>query len=191
MNLLKFIFIYLLGLSAALASPGAHGPNGEHLDAPAGGARVHGNTGPRIDTFTESFELVGRLQDGELSILIDRYETNEPVLNGKLEAEVDGLKASATFHADHGDYAIADEAFLKAISKPGKHALLFTLTAGAETDLLEGTLEVRPESQHAAHAEPHGVSLTHRTWAIGGIVIFIAFAALVMSLRRRKNQPGK
>jgi hypothetical protein len=55
-NLTKFLFIALLGMPAAFASPGAHGPNGEHLDA-AGGGHVHDDAGPRIETFTESFEL--------------------------------------------------------------------------------------------------------------------------------------
>lgn len=192
MNLFKIILFYLFTIATASAAPGAHGPNGEHLDAPGGG-HVHTDAGPRIETFTESFELVGHLQDGELSILIDRYETNEPVLNGKLEAEFNGLKAPAKFHADHGDYAIDDAKFLKALAEPGKHSLIFTLTAGEESDLLEGTLEVKAENQSQGHShdESSGHSHSLRNWAIGGVLLAIVLVALVIRTLRRKPVSGK
>lgn len=187
MNLLKIFLIYLV-TSAAIASPGAHGPNGEHLDAPGG--HVHSDAGARIETFTEAFEMVGHLQDGELSVLIDRYDTNEPVLNGKLEVEFNGMKAAAKFHADHGDYAIDDENFLNALAKPGKHALLFTLTAGDDSDLLEGMLEVKPGdgADDRSHDDGQGhpqYNLT--TWAIAGVLLALLLVAMVVRQLRRKS----
>lgn len=187
MKLLSIVLFYLVTASAALAAPGAHGPSGEHLDAPGG--HVHSDAGPRIETFTESFELVGHLQDGELSVLIDRYETNEPVLDGKLEAEFNGLTAAAKFHADHGDYAFDDENFLKALARPGKHALVFTLTAGDESDLLEGTLEVKAADNGHAHDGAHGYSL--KTWAIAGVLLAFVLTAIVVAQLRRQTPTGK
>ena len=193
MNLFKAFLFYLITMSAAVAAPGAHGPNGEHLDAP-GGEHVHSDAGPRIETFTESFELVGHLQDGELSMLIDRYETNEPVLNGKLEAELNGLKAIARFHADHGDYAIDDANFLSELARPGKHSLIFTLTVGEESDLLEATLEVGSDDAQA-HGHSRGDAQRHefslRNWAIGGVLLAILLVALVIPMLRRKTNSGK
>jgi hypothetical protein len=183
MKLLRSFFVLLLITPLVMASPGAHGPNGEHLDAPGG--HVHTDAGPRIDTFTELFELVGHLQEGELSVLIDSYETNEPILNGKLEVEFNGLKTPAKFHADHGDYAIDDEQFLKALSKPGKHALVFTLTAGEESDLLEGTLNVEAHEQDNAHGH------VDWQWAIAALVAVAIVVAAVLGLRRRKPFSGK
>jgi hypothetical protein len=186
-NLTRFSPAFLLCLSAAaFAAPGAHGPNGEHLDAP-GGAHAHGTSGPRVQTFTESFELVGQIQGGELSILVDRYETNEPVLNGKLEVETNGLKAVARFHADHGDYSVDDEQFLQALAVPGKHALVFTLTAGAESNRLEGTLEV--DAADHAHHNDHAHSLTR--WSVAGGLLALALTALAVRLLRRKSRTGK
>ena len=40
---------------------------------------------PSFEARSEAFELVGRLQGGELSILINRFATNEPVLNATVE----------------------------------------------------------------------------------------------------------
>lgn len=187
MKRFTILFFCLAATTAAFASPGAHGPNGEHLDAP--GAQVRSSAGPRVETFTESFELVGALQGDELSLLIDRYETNEPVLNGTLEVEFSGLKAPARFHADHGDYAVDDAQFIKALSKPGKHALVFTLTAGDESDLLEGTLEVKGEDAGQAHEHADSFSLT--TWALGGTLLAILLVVLAIRTIRRNPNSGE
>ena len=170
----------LLGLSGLTwAGPGAHGPNGEHLDGPAmalGGAGL-----PRVEAHTELFELVGELGEQELSLLIDRYESNAPVLGAKVTVESGGIEAAATFHADHGDYAVTDERLLALLRQPGEHALVFTVTSGDDSDLLDGTLR-RPQA--AAPAE-HATGLP---WGrvLGGLVLLVAFAgAAYVYLQRR------
>lgn len=176
MNKLILIFGWLACALSAFASPGAHGPNGEHLDGPA--AAIASGSVPRVETFTELFELVGSLSGGELSVMIDRYDTNEPVLNGKLEVEYKGIKAQAKFHADIGDYAIDDPKFLQALSAPGKHQLMFTFVAGDESDLLEGVLEVPRTAPHAAPWLPHWAP-----WAAAAALLMLAIGLIA---RRRK-----
>jgi hypothetical protein len=175
-RLLSYLLCILLS-APALANPGAHGPNGEHLDAPA--AQGNGDSAPRVETFSELFELVGHLSGSELSILIDRYDTNAPVLKGDVEVQYKNLKAKAKFHADIGDYAIDDERILKALSVPGRHPLLFTVVAEGESDLLEGTLEV------AAHDEHRDENQVRRWWLpIGAATCLI----VALYLRRRQRQ---
>lgn len=186
MNRHHIFLVVLLTLSTALAGPGAHGPNGEHLDGPVG-SPMHGNAGPRIETFTETFELVGNLEQDQLSILIDRYDTNEPVLNGKLEVEFNGIKAPATFHAEHGDYAVDDANLLKALAKPGKHALIFTFSAGSENDLLEGTLDVSAHND----AHDHAHSWTEKGAWIAGAALAASAVAAFAARRRRNTLTGK
>lgn len=177
MKTLKIFLFYLATLSVAFA----HGPDGDHAHDDAPAAQSQPGARPRIDAATESFELVGQLQGKELSILVDRFETNEPVLNGKLEVELNGMKAPAAFRPDHGDYVVNDAAFLKALSKPGKHAMVFTLTAADESDLLEGALEVKPVAPAADHS--------HFPWtqAAIGLLIVLALTALAVRFRRNKN----
>lgn len=156
----------LAAASPAIASPGAHGPNGEHLDAAAPATGTAG-IAPRFEAKSEDFELVGRLQGGELSMFINRFATNEPVVEAKVEVELGKLKAVAPFHSDQGDYAVADEAFLKAVSEPGDHSLVITVVAGPDADLLEGTLQVK------AAADDHGHE--HREGAFRSILLVVGF----------------
>lgn len=167
--------------SAASASPGAHDPNGEHLDGAAANGPAAGSA-PRVETFSEAFELVGHLSGGELSIMVDRYDTNEPVLNGKLEVQYKDIKAQARFHADIGDYAIDDQKMLKALAAPGRHSLLFTIVANDESDLLEGTLEV-PHRQEQHQALPPA-----RRWWWLLLVLPLLLLAVPAALRARARR---
>jgi hypothetical protein len=151
----------------AWASPGAHGPNGEHLDGPAQGAMASGHGTPRMEAKSETFELVAVLRTDELSMLINRFETSEPVLDAQVEVESGDLKAVAKFHADLGDYAVDDAAFLKALQTPGEHALVVTVLAGNDTDLLDGSLRTTGDATARA-ADPAGHGLGHAQGEDGG-----------------------
>jgi hypothetical protein len=144
--------------AVAHAAPGAHGPDGEHLDAgsPAG----MGTAAPRIVATSELFELVASLDGAELAIVVDRYATNEPVLDARLDVESGALKARATYRAGSGDYVVTDAALLNALAAPGQHGVVFTLIAGTDADLLEGTL-VTPGAADADHGHPHGDEHDH------------------------------
>jgi hypothetical protein len=174
------------------ASPGAHGPNGEHLDMPA--ATAGGSADPRFEARTETFELVGTLADGELSLLIDRFETNEPVLSAQVEVELGGLKAQARFHADHGDYAVDDDAMLDALTKAGTHALVITILAGNDADLLDAQLVVGPDTGHD-HETADGLAARayemnpRTTWSAGLALLGLAAMAVVL-LRRQGRASG-
>ena len=156
MKNISLLFIgSLLMTQLAMAAPGAHGPNGEHLDAPGTGSTVADAT-PRTETFTENFELVARLYSTELSVLVDDYNTNAPVLNATLELEVGDLKGTAVFHEDAGDYAFDDPAVLELLQQPGDHELIFTLTTPTQNDLLLATLTSSgAATEHVEHGHPH------------------------------------
>ena len=130
--------LLLLANPPALAGPGAHGPNGEHLDGPA---TLRATSAlPRVEAKSEAFELVAELRATELIIVIDRFESNEPVLGAKLEVENGAFKAVAAYRAEQGDYVVTDAALLKSLAAPGEHGLVFTLLVGQDSDLLDGTL---------------------------------------------------
>lgn len=185
----------LLPAAAALAAPGAHGPDGGH-----DGAARHGpaaaSGAPRLETHGDRFELVATLVDGEMSILVDRYASNEPVLGASVAVAVavavaGAVGADAGFHADHGDYAVADAAFLRAVSAPGKHALVFTVNDGEATERLHGLLEVGAPPPHAHGDDDLGEILARWRWAalVAGALLLAGAAAL--RLRRRRRPAGR
>jgi hypothetical protein len=177
----------------ALAGPGAHGPNGEHLDAPT--AAVKASTLPRMEAKSESFELVAELRASELVIVVDRFETNEPVLGAKIEVESDGLKAIAAFRAEQGDYVVTDAALLKALKATREHGLVFTLVAGADSDLLDGTLvnaashasSGNSDQGHSHDDHGHDHELERAAWIGGGVAALGLIGGLVWRRQRRRS----
>lgn len=163
----------------ALAGPGAHGPNGEHLDAPPG-AGGGGAAVPRIEASSELFELVGTLAGGALSILIDRFATNEPLVQAQVEVESGGVKAVARFHADIGDFSIDDPALITKLSAPGEHPLVITILAGDESDLLEGVLKVSAPADASAH------EFAWSRWAAGAAAAAAVLVLAALAWRRRR-----
>jgi hypothetical protein len=184
----------LMTLNAtALAAPGAHGPNGEHLDAPT--SAVMSSTLPRMEAKSESFELVVELRASELVIVVDRYETNEPVLGAKIELESGGLKAVAAFRAEQGDYVVTDAALLKALKATGEHGLVFTLVAGTDSDLLDGTLVTaashptsgKSDQGHSHDDHGHDHELERAAWIGGGVAALGLIGGLVWRRQRRRS----
>ena len=174
------IAAFTAGLAAA--GPGAHGPGGEHLDAPApvlsAGASV-----PRAEAKSELFELVARIESGALSIMIDRYETNEPVLDAAIEVESGTVKSKATFRREQGDYVVADPALVKLLASPGAHPLVFTVSAGKDSDLLDA-------SMHGAGPDAANDRMSYASmaaWAVGAALVPIGAIAVFMRLRRARG----
>jgi hypothetical protein len=194
--------LLLVSAAPALAGPGAHGPNGEHLDGPAPMRAALAL--PRVEAQTEAFELVAELRAGELVIVVDRYDSNEPVLGAKLEVESGPLKAVATFRAEQGDYAVTDAALLKALAGPGEHALVFTLVAGTDSDLLDGTLvgsagrgasgAVKDDHGHGHAGDDHGHDHDHeleRAAWIGAGVLALGLVLGIAWWRQQRRAAGK
>lgn len=176
--------LFLAASLPALGGPGAHGPNGEHLDTPAapGVAAL-----PRVQAHSEDFELLAELRPGELSIFVDRYDTNVPVLGATLVVERGEARANATFRPEQGDYVITDAAFVQALAAAGEHPLVFTLTAGKEADLLDGTLVIAAGAHdgHDHHAHWH---LSDYLVAGGGLALAAAGGLLWWRRRRASTR---
>lgn len=178
-----FLATTWFAISLALAAPGAHGPDGEHIDAP-GASSTATQTTPRTETFTENFELVATLYSSELSVLVDDYNTNAPILNAQLQVEVGDLTAQATFHKDAGDYAFDDPTLLQVLQQPGQHELIFTLVKDQQSDLLLATLNTQNEGDD--HGHEHRLLDSPLGW-IGAALALLLLIALVLRVRRKAS----
>lgn len=163
-------------LISALATVAFAGEgHGHDESAPAAGGTAH----PRMSAHSDLFELVGVVDKGQMTVYLDRYATNEPVTGARIEYESGSNKGVAQPQAD-GTYLVKFEA----LTKPGELPFSFTVTAGADTDLLAGDLHL--EDPHAAHPE-EGSPM--RGWLVGaaGVVAALAFAFV---LRRKLKKTG-
>lgn len=155
-----------------VAQPAWAGEGHDHGDAAPAAA---GQALPRFTAESELFELVGVLSGKQITLYLDRYADNSPVRGAQIEVEIGGAKFKA---AKQGEDAY--EVVLAEAPKPGVLPVTATVTAGNDTDLLAGELDIH-EVAHAGEAA-HTHSWTEYTgWAATGIA---ALALLVWGGRR-------
>ncbi len=169
----RFSCLASLLVSLAIAWPtlAAAGPGHDHGDsapAPAGPAL------PRFAAASETFELVGVLNGKQITLYLDRAADNAPVLGAQIELDIAGTKHQAVAHDDTYDVVLAEA------PQPGVLPITATVTAGSETDLLAGELDLHEAapSNEAAHARSW---LTVAGWAAAGLVAL----ALILGIGRR------
>lgn len=171
------IFTLLLSTLFAPVLALAHGGE-DHGDGPKPASVA--NVAPRAEAQTELFELVATPANGQLTIFLDRFASNEPVTGAQVEVESGSWKAVAQA-AGNGSYRVNAPQF----ARPGSYPLLFTVEAGSDADLIETTLVVAEAARPAAAARLPGAGAMW--WWVGGGLA--ALAAISLMLKRR--QPGR
>ena len=178
------LLVFALTLQAPALAGGDASDGHAHDAAPAA---TSGPALPRFSAQSDLFEVVGVLNSGELSMLIDRYDSNEPVLGAKVEVESGSFKAEVPFHADLGDYALPAEPF----NKPGTYPITLTITAGDQTDLLAGELVV-PDVVAANASEAHGSHWPERLgWALAAVLMAAAALWALRQIRSRRSTSAR
>jgi cobalt-zinc-cadmium efflux system membrane fusion protein len=168
-----------LALAIATAAAASFAGDGhDHGDAPAPAA---GSASPRLSAHSDLFELVGVVDGGVMTLYLDRYASNEPVTGAKIEYEAGADKGIAQPQAD-GTYVIR----LAALGKPGELPFSFTVSAGADTDLLAGDLDIHDPHDHASE-QPRALLPWLSIAAAGATALAIALvlARKLRAARRR------
>jgi len=126
------IVLFLLGVLCI--SPAVAHEGHDHGDAPK--PVPVADAAPRFDTASEEFELVGVLHGSGLTLYLDHYASNAPVVKATLEVEAGKRKVRAK-ETEPGVY------FLELVdTNPGRLGLVFTIQAGESIDLLTANLEI-------------------------------------------------
>ena len=162
-----------MGAAATFAGDGH-----DHGDAPAATA---GTASPRLAAHSDLFELVGIVDSGVMTVYLDRYASNEPVTGAKIEYEAGPDKGVAQPQPD-GTYLIR----LAALGKPGELPFSFTVTAGADTDLLAGDLSLHDPHAHASE-EPRAL-LPWLSFAAAGAAALALALLLAWKVRGARRQ---
>lgn len=142
---------------------------------------VAANVAPRAEAQTELFELVAASGNGQLTVYLDSYASNEPVNGAQVEVESGNWKGVA-HEADDGSYRVKAPQF----AKPGQYPLIFTVQAGADADLIETTLVVAEPAKPVAAATSQGSG--SMWWWVGGGLAVLAGVSLLL---KRRRTPGR
>lgn len=171
----------------AVSAPGAHGPNGEHLETES---RQSATSNPKFESFTETFEVVGELLDSELVMFVHDYQTNIPISQASIELETGSVSAIAEYDEKEGHYHVSSESYLNTISQPGEHEVILTILTEDAADLLAATLAVTAQEEHHeghSHEEDHHDEHFHIPWG----AMFTGLVALVVGFFfGKKHQKG-
>lgn len=177
-GVLVLVCLIRLPLPAVAAGDHAHG---------AAPAAASGPAWPRFSARSDRFEVVGVLNGGEVSMLIDHHDSNAPLLGAQVAIESGPFKAAVPFHADHGDYALPSEPF----NKPGTYPVTLTVTADGQTDRLVAELVV-PAAETTPASDAH--ASRWRQWLGGAMAIALMAAAALWARRHtrsRQNKPSR
>lgn len=154
------VVMFVCYLPALYAGPGAHGPDGEHLEETE--TTQLQVLQPRFETFSEEFEVVGELQPHQLVIHVHDYQTNQPVTDADIEIETGELSSKAVYIAEKNHYQVTEQAMLSDLQHSGTHEIILTIISAEHADLLTATFEntTLPDDDHLH--QPH--SDTHFWW---------------------------
>lgn len=178
---------------------------------------THVPSAPRAEASSGDHELVVVARNGQLSVYIDRFVTNQPVTNVDIEVETPMGPTAAKLVGD------AYQIDAPWAVRPGSYDLIFTLTSASGVDILMTSLvipaenkavDASPPAKHATASAgwPHrlagsdpvlmlaggfllGVLLTllarwRRIAALAAAVIILGAAALYSSVAMAENTPS-
>lgn len=150
-----------------LSTAGAHGDHGDAApDAPASSL-------PRLESEGAGIELVAVADEHELTIYLDRSDTNAPIDGAKIEVSGKGLTPVTAKSSGEGTYTLEADW----VHQPGTYALTFTVIAGDVADLLAGKLVIpEAEAHEDATQIPWNDVLTRpEVWGIAALILFAGF----------------
>lgn len=160
------------------------------LGAWAHGGEDHGDTAapvastgmaPRASAQTEDFELVAQVQGATLTLTLDRFATNAPVVDAQIEVDNGSVLKQTAKQIAPGVYAVQGTPF----EVPGRYPLTFSVQAGDTSDLLAATLDIAAPTSGADPVHNGVKRAAWVTWAVSAAVLI--FGLVLVLLRRRKR----
>lgn len=173
-------------LATPLAPLRAHEGH-DHGEPPA--AELLPVLAPRAEATGDAVELLVVIDGGQLTLYLDRFDTNEPITGARIEVESGRFTGVASSLGD-GVYRMP----AAPLQQPGEHALVFTVQVGDQADLLETTLKVPPPDAAQATARAAAAAAGPAGWRaavpvalgvlLGGVALW-GVSTLVARGRRR------
>ncbi len=120
---------------------------------------------PTLTAVSENYELVAIVQGRQMTVYLDQFESNAPVMDADLDFDFSGTGVKATRNAD-GTYSVA---LPKNVDLKSSMPVTITILAAAGPDLLSGDLVI-PKLE------------THSSWSALWVVAIIAACLIALLL---------
>jgi hypothetical protein len=176
---LSLMILTLLFVSVSTySSPGAHGPNGEHIELSQDN---NASRRPTFEAFSESFELVGEVFDDVLFVYLHDFQSNIAVQFADIELEVGGIAVNASFDESLNYYRAENADFLGLLNTPGEHEVTITILTEDNGDLLVANL-MTPAISSQLDEQPHSHDDEHLHfpwWTVALVVACISLGFFV------------
>jgi hypothetical protein len=169
---------------SSAAAPGAHGPNGEHLTTEPSNI---GELMPRVETFSDQFELVAELLPDAMVIQLHHFQDNSPVRAATIEFETAEVSASAVYDEKLQQYRITSPELLTQLAKPQPHELVVTIMTEDQADLLVASFTPQSPAIPADHHDHDAIPI----WFWTALLIVAAASFVVGRLSRRQAVGSK
>jgi hypothetical protein len=148
-----------------------------HDDAASPPVSVGG--APRIEAASDLFEVTGVVENGAMTVYLDRYATNEPVVGAKIDIDAGSAKGVAQPNPD-GTYMFSHAA----LAQFGTVPVTFAVSAGPDADLLTGELVITDPNATKASSQPT-FAWTQVAWLVGALIL-VGIALGSLWFRRRQ-----
>lgn len=167
----KFLMLMLAVLAINFQTVQAHGDE-DHSEPEVALTSETPTTNSRISAQTQDIELVAAASGHDLSIWLDDWETNAPIVNGNV---------SVTFAGETQQAVKKDDIFtvsFDGLDAPGEHQLAFIITHDGKTEALSALLNV---------AEPQSADSMLPNWFWPIIIGVVLILIIGIALRRRQR----
>jgi RND family efflux transporter MFP subunit len=150
-----------------LSSLAADAHEGHSHDDDSAKAALAASAYPRITAQSELYEIVGIVKDKRLTVYIDRFTSNEPVTDARLQVAIGDREPVEATPAGNGSYVVP----VSDLPSAGSVEVVFTIEAKAGEDLLVGSLSI-PAAASTPSKWIASVPLPMRNPAVLALVAF-------------------
>src|SRR5436190_5092392 len=177
-GLRRAIRVTTISLLGALCLGGAASAAGDRSD------RAADPMPPRIVAQSNQFELVGVAHGKTLTIYLDRFIDNEPVVGATVNVEAAGQTVPADARPN-GIYKLKADW----VEQVGQHPVAFAIASDQGNERLAGTLEI-PAASPASVPEASAEGPLARVLSFGNLFVFLLGALATLALRHGNRLSG-
>jgi hypothetical protein len=153
-----------------------------HDDAASAAVSVGG--APRVEATSDLFEVTGVVENGTMIVYLDRYATNEPVVDAKIEIDAGAAKGAAQPNPD-GTYTFRHAG----LAQSGTLPITFAVSSGPDADLLTGELAITDPDTNKAPSQPI-FDWTRVAWPVGALTLIGVALGSLWFRRRQLSRKG-